>query len=267
MTWKEYQTEIAAREREEETARALSLAQHQENIAALRAKHAALKAKIAAAERQAERQEAVARELRQAQHEENIRQLKARYAELEQKIGGLDWLCYLPGSAESPGVIQRAETYLEKMRSRLQAEGTRMWLCYNHDCVTRIFEISEFREIHGSVFCRGNWTALGEKYRHLYRGVSVDNATFAGDVDLITSIHTPANCLQLSDMPAVVQIAARSPQVRGLAGAACLEPMHPARGVTGIYRLAHDKQRIVGGRSPASCPYPEGYVDKNLGTL
>ena len=142
-----------------------------------------------------------------------------------------------------------------------------MWLCYNHDCVTRIFEISEFREIHGSVFCRGNWTALGEKYRHLYRGVSVDNATFAGDVDLITSIHTPANCLQLSDMPAVVQIAARSPHVRGLAGAACLEPMHPARGVTGIYRLAHDKQRIVGGRSPASCPYPEGYVDKNLGTL
>ena len=106
MTWKEYQTEIAAREREEETARALSLAQHQENIAALRAKHAALKAKIAAAERQ----EAVARVLRQAQHEENIRQLKARYAELEQKIGGLDWLCYLPGSAESPGVIQRAET-------------------------------------------------------------------------------------------------------------------------------------------------------------
>jgi hypothetical protein len=38
-------------------------------------------------------------------------------------------------------------------------------------------------------------------------------------------------------------------------------------GSTGIYRLAHDKQRIVGGRSPASCPLPEGTIDKNLGTL
>jgi hypothetical protein len=30
---------------------------------------------------------------------------------------------------------------------------------------------------------------------------------------------------------------------------------------------SHDKQRIVGGRSFASCPLPEGTIDKNLGTL
>src|SRR5260370_38055065 len=149
-----------------------------------------------------------------------------------------DWLVYLPNAAGPPQLIARAFRYLEEMRTRVEAEGGRMWLSKNHDCITRVFEITEFRAAVGCVFCGGEFTARGRKYRPLYRGISIGNITFAGDIDLLTSMHTPEGCINMADMPAHVRAAARSDQVLGLCGAACFEPMDPMHGVTKIYSIA-----------------------------
>jgi len=127
------------------------------------------------------------------------------------------------------------------MRTRLEAEGCRMWLDANHNSTTRVFLIAKFRVMDGCVFCTGEWTPLGRKYRRIYRGVSGDNIVLAGDPDLLAETYTPPNCLNLTrDAPQHVQAAANSAQVRGLAGAACLG-MKPAYGATPIYRLTVDK--------------------------
>ncbi len=191
----------------------------------------------------------VAFEKGQAERAANVARLEAKVADSYRKIDELTeraigkagtWLCYMPPAAGSPELIGRAFRYLEAMRTRIEAEGGRMWLCKDHDCSTHIFEISEFRAAFGCVFCRGEFTAIGQKYRHLFKGVSHDNMTFAGDIDLVTSIVTSKDCMHMDDMPAHVKAAARSDAVRGLAGAVCLS-FEPNYGPTRIYSIAHDK--------------------------
>ncbi len=88
----------------------------------------------------------VAFEQHQAESRANIERLKAKKAELESKIDKItekiigkakasgDWLCYLPRAAGSPELIERAYSYLEKMRTRLEAEG-----CIRHDSRRAVF--------------------------------------------------------------------------------------------------------------------------------
>jgi len=69
----------------------------------------------------------------------------------------------------------------------------------------------------------------------LAQSVSPDNATFAGDIDLLLEKKTPA-CMSMDDLPAHTRAAAESQKIFGLAGAACLD-LEPAYGITGIYRF------------------------------
>lgn len=185
-------------------------------------------------------------EARQKANADRIAALRAKQAQLqntlvalEKKLGITDWLCYLPRKAGGPEWMERAERYLEEMRTRLAAEGTTMFLDANHNATSRIFLISKFRAMDGCVFCTGEWTETGRRYRNTYRGISADNIVFAGDMALLDEKYTPP-CLNLTrDAPAPVQAAANSTQSRGLAGAACLG-MDPAYGVTPIYRFARD---------------------------
>jgi hypothetical protein len=191
--------------------------------------------------------EDVAFEQRQAESRANIERLKAELAELrakelelERKLGITDWLCYLPRKAGGPDFMQRAEKYLEEMRTRLAAEGTTMWLDANHRAAERVFLISKFRHMGDAIFCTGEWTETGRKYRHTYRGISGDCIVFAGDMALFDERYTPP-CLNISkDAPAPVQAAHRSDSARGLAGAACLGT-EPAYGRSAIFRLTRDK--------------------------
>jgi hypothetical protein len=139
--------------------------------------------------------------LRRAADDIKMPRLKARQTQLRKEVAVLefrlgqkkhdpDWLCYLPSAAGSAEFIQRACTYLERFRHRVEAEGKRMWLCKDHDFVTRVFTISEFRAIAGNIFCSGQWS--DRKYRQRFKGVSPDNATFAGDIDLLLEKETPA---------------------------------------------------------------------------
>jgi hypothetical protein len=131
-------------------------------------------------------------EARQKAHADRIAALRAKHAELqntvialERKLGITDWLLYLPRKAGGPEFMGRARNYLEDMRTRLAAEGTTLWLDGNHNASTRVFEITEFRTMDGCIFCTGEWTPTGRKYRHTYRGISADNIVFAGDPGLL----------------------------------------------------------------------------------
>jgi hypothetical protein len=115
--------------------------------------------------------------LRRAAHDIKMARLKAPQAQLRKEVAvlefrlgqkkhDLDWLCFLPSTAGSAEFIQRACTYLERFRHRVEAEGARMWLCKDHDFVTRVFTISEFRAIAGNIFCSGQWS--DRKYRQRY---------------------------------------------------------------------------------------------------
>jgi hypothetical protein len=163
----------------------------------------------------------------QAKLDADVERLKRRGAALERerallraKLGyDIDWLCYLPSSAGSPEVMERTCQYLEDMRARIEAAGAKMWLCRDHDNATRVFEISKFRIFDGSVFCSGAFS--DPKFRANYQGVSPDNITFAGDLDLLREIHTPEGCGSSEDLPAEARAAASSPKVFGLAGSIC----------------------------------------------
>jgi hypothetical protein len=179
----------------------------------------------------------IAREQRMKELSERKAQLYEKIAALEAKLGyDTDFLVYLPRAAAGPApdFMQRACAYLESFRARVEAAGAKVWLSKDHDCQTRVFEISKFREIDGQVLCSGKWTS--EKYRDLFRGVSVDMITFAGDPDLMTEIHRPADCMTIDETAAHVQAAAKSDAILGCAGAACLS-FDPAWGPTEIYRL------------------------------
>jgi hypothetical protein len=191
--------------------------------------------------------EEIAFEERQAESRANIERLKAELAELrakelelERKLGISDWLLYLPRRAGGHEWMQRAEKYLEEMRTRLAAEGTTMWLDANHNATTRVFLISKFRNLDDAIFCTGEWTVEGRKYRHTYRGISADNIVFAGDPDLLFEKFTPPCLNRKRDAPGHVQAAFPS---RGLAGAACLGT-EPAYGRSAIFRLTRDE--IIG---------------------
>lgn len=169
----------------------------------------------------------------------NIARLKAKGARLERELAELrkkvpDWLVYLPRKAGSPDLMKRAAKYLEEFRTRIEAAGARVWLCKDHDYQTRVFEISEFRAQDGQVFCRGLF--LDEKYRELFKGVSPDISTFAGDFDLCCAIAVTPNAMRLSEMPDHIQAAARSPKSFGVIGAVCLD-MEPGYGRSAIFRL------------------------------
>jgi hypothetical protein len=178
-------------------------------------------------------------------HEQRMKELSERKAMLYEKIAALeaklgydtDWLIYLPRAAGSPEFMQRACRYLENFRARVEAAGAKVWLCADHDFVRRAFVISKFREIDGQVFCSGNWTH--PKYRELYKGVSPDNATFAGDVALLEQLaarQSPEGTMTVDDLPEHTRAAARSDAILGLAGAACLNN-EPGYGRTEIYRM------------------------------
>jgi hypothetical protein len=207
MTWAQYKRQEAEREAAEEAEFAKRQEENQANLTALRAKLARLQDTVIA---------------------------------LEKKYGvTADWLCYLPHKAGGPEFMQRACAYLEEMRTRIQAEGGNMWLDCDHNASLPVFMISKFRLMGDAIFCTGEWTATGRKYRDTYRGISADNIVFAGDLDLLAEKFTPP-CLHLDDAPASVKAAARSsPKVRGLAGAACLG-MEPAYGRSPIFRLTRD---------------------------
>ena len=78
-------------------------------------------------------------------------------------------------------------------------------------------------------------------HRDIYKGVSPDHATLAGDFDLVVELadKKPPDCATFSDLPVETQVAARSGENFGLAGAACLD-IEPAYGRTGIFRLTKD---------------------------
>jgi hypothetical protein len=143
--------------------------------------------------------EEIASEQRMKQHLAHLERLKAHQVQVQQKVHALkakvfgnserDWLLYLPSAAGSPELINRACSYLEQMRTRLEAEGTKAWLCVDHDCQTRAFLIDEFRVFDGAVFCSGGW--VNKEYRAMYKGVSADNISFAGDLDILSSMWTP----------------------------------------------------------------------------
>jgi hypothetical protein len=183
-------------------------------------------------------------EARMAAHHNRIAALKARKAEVDQKIVALekklgitDWLCYLPRSAGSKDFMARACAYLENFRARIEAAGAKVWLCLDHDFVTNVFEISEFRAFDGNIFCSGQWT--DQKYRQIYKGVSPDNAVFAGDIDLLSEKKTPP-CMTMDDLPAHTRAAASSPKILGLGGACCVN-LDPGYGRSPIYRFTRDK--------------------------
>lgn len=176
--------------------------------------------------------------------DEKLAALRARHAELEQTIAKLrhklgydvDWLVFLPPDAVPPDFMDRACQYLEAMRGRVEAGGAKMWLCKDHDFVTHIFHIDQFRAMAGAVYCSGKFT--DPKYRDVFRGTSVDDVTFAGDFDLLGELAkaAPPNCLKRSDLPADRRAAAQSDAVFGLCGAACLDT-EPSCGRSRIFHL------------------------------
>jgi hypothetical protein len=146
---------------------------------------------------------------------------------------GNDLLCYLPRSAVSPEFMHKACTYLESFRHRVEAAGAKTWLCADHDFRTRVFHVTEFREMNGSVFCSGEW--CDPKYRDAYKGVSPDFAVFAADSEIVKELgrNIPDGCGSMEDLPSETRIAASSPRIFGLAGACCLN-IEPAYGRTRI---------------------------------
>jgi hypothetical protein len=188
--------------------------------------------------------EEVARAAWWAESAANIQRLKAQgdalareRSELWAKLGyDVDWLCYLPASAGDEDFIGRACAYLEKMRQRVEAEGAQMWLCKDHDFVTRVVNVREFRAMNGAVFCSGKFT--DKKYRDSFKGISPDFATFAGDIDLVRELGAgqPPDTMTMDDLPAHTRIAAKSPAIFGLAGAACID-IEPCYGRSRIFRI------------------------------
>jgi hypothetical protein len=182
-------------------------------------------------------------EARMKAHDAKIAALKAKTARLQDTIAELErkvgvWLVFLPSKAGSP---ERAASYLEAFRARVEAQGEKVWLCKDHDFVTRVFEISQFRGMAGGVYCSGEFT--NPKYRHAYKGVSPDNTTFAGDIDLLTELwkKKPADCMQMKDLPEDARVAATSPAIFGLAGAVCID-LEPAYGRTRIFQNSEVKK-------------------------
>ena len=170
----------------------------------------------------------------------HLAELKEKIAALERKLGVKDWLCYLPPSAGSPDFMQKAAQYLEDMRTRIEAAGAKMWLCKDHDFITRVFNITEWRVLNGGVFCAGQFT--DRKYHDAFRGVSPDNVTFAGDVALLKELGvgqstTKAATMTVNDLPEHTRIAAQSDNIFGLAGAVCIEN-EPGYGRTHVFRVS-----------------------------
>ena len=119
-----------------------------------------------------------------------------------------------------------------------------MWLCKNHDCATRTFEISQFRVMDGAAFCGGEFTALGRNLMPAFQGVSPDTITFAGNIELIAQVNRGAKGMSINDMPEKVQAADKGPGVLGLVGATCFA-LEPAYGRHGIYRLSNNKTTMI----------------------
>jgi hypothetical protein len=184
--------------------------------------------------------EEVASRKRQEELAANIASLKAKGVQLEKERSALrgkpgyniDWLCYQPAHAGSPELLQRSCRYLEQFRERVEAAGGKVWLCQDHDFVTRVFNITEFRTMNGGVYCSGEFT--DPAYRAAYRGISPDNSTFGGDIDLLEQLaEKQPPCMNLADLPENTRIAASSDKIFGLAGACCLS-FDPGYGRTGI---------------------------------
>ena len=180
-------------------------------------------------------EEVAARE--QTELNSDVERLKAQRAELKQELEQLrakipEWLCYLPVAAGSPQFMQRACAYLEKMRTRIEADGAKVWLDKDHDATTRVFNVVRFRVRNGGVYCSGHFT--DPKYRDSFKGVSNDNRVFMGDFDLCVenAKANPPNCTPFSELP---ETARNAKNIFGLAGAVCLDS-DPAFGRTTIFR-------------------------------
>ncbi len=160
MTWKEYQAERAAQEREE----------------------------------------AAARSERQAAYEEYIAALKARKAELERKIDRIKArqpakILYLPKGrvrhADYPSmdfvVDERTAAELNIHAAAISDWGGQPFLDLEHRAGTRTFDLSKFTFEPDGVFAHGRYTPLGWQLHNAGRISGVSATTF-----VVASNNDPA---------------------------------------------------------------------------
>ena len=140
-----------------------------------------------------ERQEAAASELRQAQHQAELAELKASYARLEHEIAQLrekakqlDKILYLPKGRVRHcehrslqfDVSDRIAEMLNRFAVSIFDAGGQPFLDLEHRAGARTFDISKFEFEPDGVFAHGRYTPLGRVLHNAGRISGVSIASF-----------------------------------------------------------------------------------------